>query len=354
MKTQMAQNTGILEHFTRLSDWSDDLLAEVLDHAGWLKGQDFRKPVADGKMLGLLFFNPSLRTRISFETAAVHLGAGSSIIQPGQGTWTFETRTGVVMDEDRTEHLKEAVQVISRYVDVIGVRAFADMNDLDEDLEDRLLNDVARYASVPVINMESAREHPCQALADGLTLLERFKGQTHGKKFVLSWAPHPMPLPMAVPNSALEIAARLGMETTLACPPEMELPPAVLDMVASAADRNGSRLRVEHDQLAAFREADVIYGKSWAAPLAYFDPEEEKALRTGKYRDWTIDEKHMLATNEAAFMHCLPVRRNVVVTDQVLDGPNAIHIDQAENRLHVQKAVLLKLMGLMNTVRYES
>ncbi len=343
MTTTLTDRTA---HFIHLSDRDDAELRELLRHARNLKQDDFREPVAAGKTIGLIFLNPSLRTRISFETAAVHLGAGTSIIQPGQGVWTFETRTGVVMDGDRTEHLKEAVQVISRYVDLIGVRAFAGMKDLDEDLEDRLLEDIVRYATVPVINMESAREHPCQALADGLTLMERFEGRPEGRKFVLSWAPHPKPLPMAVPNSALEIAARLGMDVTLACPPEMKLPDVVLDQVEAHAARNGGRFIVEHDQDEAFADADVVYGKSWAAPLAYHDPEAENELRTTVYGNWTIDTKIMSLTNRASFMHCLPVRRNVVVTDKVLDGPDAIHVDQAENRLHAQKAVLMKLMGL--------
>lgn len=343
MTTNLTDRTA---HFIHLSDRDDSALRDLLRHARNLKADDYRERVAAGKTIGLIFLNPSLRTRISFETAAVHLGAGTSIIQPGQGVWSFETRTGVVMDGDRTEHLKEAVQVISRYVDLIGVRAFAGMKDLDEDLEDRLLEDIVRYATVPVINMESAREHPCQALADGLTMLERFEGRPEGRKFVLSWAPHPKPLPMAVPNSALEIAARLGMDVTLACPPEMKLPDTVLEQVEMHAVRNGSQLHVEHDQKAAFRDADIIYGKSWAAPLAYRDPTAENDLRTATYGNWTIDTKLMSLTNGAAFMHCLPVRRNVVVTDKVLDGPDAIHVDQAENRLHAQKAVLMKLMGL--------
>lgn len=342
----MSNNTPTISHFLHMSDWDDPALMEVLDKAEQLKKEDFRKPVADGKMLGLIFFNPSLRTRISFETAAVHLGAGSSIIQPGQGTWTFETRTGAVMDGSRTEHLKEAVQVISRYVDIIGVRAFAGMEDPEADLEDRLIRDIGKYATVPVINMESAREHPCQALADGLTIRERFANRPQGKKFVLSWAPHPKTLPMAVPHSALEIAARLGMEVTLACPQEMQPDRRVLDQIEEHAGRQGTQLAIENDQAAAFEGADIVYGKSWAGPLVYSDPEAEQKLRTETYADWTINEQKMALTRDAGFMHCLPVRRNVVVSDGVMDGPHAIHIDQAENRLHAQKAVLMKLWNL--------
>ncbi len=343
----MSTTTASPSHFIQVSDWNDTVLLKVLEKASQLKAKNFRKPVASGNILGMLFLNPSLRTRISFETAACHLGAATSIIQPGQGTWTFETRTGAIMDGNRTEHLKEAVQVLSRYVDILGVRAFAGLKDQNEDLEDRLINDIVNYATVPVINMESAREHPCQALADGLTLHERFQKRQAGKKFVLSWAPHPKPLPMAVPNSTLQMAARLGMEVTLACPPEMQPDAHVLDKVENYASGKGTRLNIEHNQQAAFQNADVIYGKSWAGPLIYHDPETENELRTTTYADWTINESLMAETNHAAFMHCLPVRRNVVVTDGVLDSPHAIHLDQAENRLHVQKAILMKLWNLL-------
>ncbi len=343
MRNHSKENT----HFLHLSDWDDTSLVEVLESALKLKKEDFRKTVARGKVLGLIFFNPSLRTRVSFETAALHLGANTSIIQPGQGTWTFETREGAVMDGDRTEHLKEAIEVLSRYVDIIGVRAFAGMRNLEDDLEDRLIRDIANYASVPVINLESAREHPCQALADGLTMMERFQGSPQGKKFVLSWAPHPKALPMAVPHSALEMAARLGMEVTLACPPEMEPDRRVLDQIDRYSHGQNQSFSVQHEQQAAFENADIIYAKSWAGPLIYKDPEAEAKLRTKVYADWTINEEKMDLTNRAGFMHCLPVRRNVVVTDGVLDSPQGIHIDQAENRLHAQKAVLMKLWNLL-------
>ncbi|MDI6402571.1 N-acetylornithine carbamoyltransferase [Balneolaceae bacterium ANBcel3] len=343
----MKNNSNDLSHFIHLSEWDDSEMMEVLSKALALKKENYRNPVAREKVLGLIFLNPSLRTKISFETAAAHLGAASTLIQPGQGTWTFETETGAIMDGDRTEHLKEAIQVISRYVDTIGVRAFAGLENLDEDIEDQLMQDIVQYATVPVINMESAREHPCQALADGMTILEQFDQKPQGKKFVLSWAPHPKPLPMAVPNSALEIASRLGMEVVLACPPEMTLDKRILDGIEHNANHHGTRFSIEHEQERAFQDADVIYGKSWAGPIVYTDPDEEHDLRTREYSNWTIDQSLMSVTNNASFMHCLPVRRNVVVTDSVLDSPRAIHIDEAENRLHVQKAVLMKLWGLL-------
>lgn len=339
--------TNTPNHFLRLSDLDNATLNRVLEDALRLKRDNFRQPVASGKVMGLLFLNPSLRTRLSFETLALHIGAAATIIQPGQGTWTFETRMGAVMNTDRTEHLKEAIQVISAYSDLIGVRAFAGMQDLNDDVQDRLLNQIASYATVPVINMESAREHPCQALADGLTLLEQFNNAPSGKKFVLSWAPHPKPLPMAVPHSALEIAARLGMQVTLACPPEMVPDGQIMDQVASQAALAGGSLSIEHNQQTAFDGADVVYGKSWAGPVVYTDKQQEAQLRTETYADWTITSETMARTRQAAFMHCLPVRRNVVVTDEVLDGPEAIHIRQAENRLHAQKALVMRMWNLL-------
>lgn len=341
-----ASSQTTLPHFLHLSDLDDKTLFALLKEALQLKKEKHRSLSGAGKLLAMLFFNPSLRTRVSFETAALHFGAGTSVIQPGEGVWAFETQKGVRMDGSCAEHLKEAVQVMSRYADALGVRVFAAMKNLQDDLKDRLLHDIADYATVPVINMESACEHPCQALADGLTLLEHFNHQPKDKKFVLSWAPHPNPLPMAVPASALEIAARLGMKVTLACPAEMVLSEKLLKRISLTAEKNGNKLEIVHNQADAFQGADIIYGKSWGAPLLYTNPDKEKTLRTETHSGWTIDEKCMSKTHNAAFMHCLPVRRNVVVTDTVLDSPAAIHIPQAENRLHVQKALLKKIWQL--------
>ena len=341
MKKQAGQTA--LSHLIHLSDLDDTTLNRLLEKASELKYRGHASGLARGKVLGMIFFNPSLRTRMSFETAACHLDAGVSVVQPGQGAWTFETRTGTVMDGDRTEHLKEAVQVISRYVDAIGVRAFASFQNQEDDLRDTLVRDIASYASVPVINMESAREHPCQALADGMTLRERFPEGLKNRKFVLSWATHPRPLPMAVPHSALEIAARLGLKVTLTCPEEMIPGRQILDKVEKQTAAHGHTMDIEPDRKKAFDKADVVYVKSWASPLIYTDPDTEKSLRTDTFSDWTFTGEWLNKTAGAGFMHCLPVRRNVVVSDDVLDGPNSWHLEQAENRLHVQKALLLQL-----------
>lgn len=331
--------------FLSLSEWSDERIARVLDDAHRLKQSGHRSREAEGKVLGLVFFNSSLRTRVSFETAVAHLGGSSSIIQPGQGTWTFEIEKGAVMDRDRTEHLQEAFQVLSGYCDAIGVRAFAGMQDWEADRSERLLQAVSEHVTVPLINMESAWSHPCQGMADWMTLQERFNGALQGRKLVLSWAPHPSPLPMAVPHTVLEVAARSDMDITLACPEGAEPDAAVLDRTRHLAEAGGRSFEVEHDQYRAFQDADVVYAKSWASPLIYSDPAEEQSLRQVNTH-WQVTRKAMNRTRDAAFMHCLPVRRNVVVEDRVLDSPQAVHLQQAENRLHAQKAILRALWNV--------
>lgn len=334
------------QNFTTLSDFTNKELLDLLDLAARIKKDDYRTRDAAGKMLGLMFFNPSLRTRTSFETAAAHLGAASTIIQPGQGTWTFERGHGVVMDGSKTEHIKEAIQVLSGYCDILGVRAFAGMDDYQYDKNDSFLKEIKALANIPLVNLESAWEHPCQALADWLTFRELFGNQLEKKKIVLSWAPHPNALPMAVPNSVLEVAARSGADVTLACPEEMMLDETVIADAGKYAAQYGKDITVSHDQQNAFAGADIIYAKSWAPPMVYTDPEIAATLRRETYKDWTITADKMDITNKARFMHCLPIRRNVVAEDAVLDNPGAAHIQQANNRLHAQKAILMKLWNL--------
>ncbi|MEX2639660.1 MAG: N-acetylornithine carbamoyltransferase [Balneolales bacterium] len=333
-------------NFTSLSEFSNEDLLDMLALASRIKKDDYRSRKAAGKVLGLLLFNPSLRTRTSFETAAGHLGATTTLIQPGQGTWTFESGHGVVMDGAKTEHLREAIPVLSEYCDLLGVRAFSAMEDFEYDRNDRFIKEIRNLATIPLINLESAWEHPCQGMADWQTLLELFGTGLKKKKIVLSWAPHPNALPMAVPNTALEVAARSGARVTLACPEEMMLHHSVIQNAENRAAEHGKHLTVSHDQQAAFKGADVIYAKSWAPPLVYQDKEKIAGLRKQTYKDWTITSAKMNMTNNARFMHCLPIRRNVVADDAVLDSPNAAHIQQAGNRLHAQKAILMKLWNL--------
>ncbi len=297
-------------------------------------GQDQAK----GRSLALLFFNPSLRTRTSMEIAAARLGAHSSVIVPGQGTWGFAWEDGTVMDGGEAEHIHDAAGVLSQYFDAIGVRLFASLTSREADREERHLKRFERAAQVPVVNLESAYYHPCQALADAACITERFDGNPAGKKFVLTWAYHPRALPTAVPNSALLAAARLGMDVTVAAPEGFELDPAVLDMA-------GSGVSVSRGMDEALDGADVVYAKSWSGSMVYHLPEAEAAARA-LHSDWRVTADRMRRTRDGAFMHCLPVRRGVVVDDAVLDGPQALHLRQAAYRLFAQQAILSKIWDL--------
>lgn len=321
-----------------LIDWhllGDDVWSDAIERAlVHQRNAGNWTDAARGRSIALLFFNPSLRTRTSMELAAAQLGAFSTTLTPGQGTWNFAFESGTVMDGEAAEHVREAVGVLSRYYDAIGVRVFASQTDYDADRSERLINIIADAATVPVINLESAFYHPCQALADAATVKHQLEDPV-GKKFVLTWAYHPRALPMAVPNSALLMAARSGMDVTVARPEEYALDRDVIERAQSYSWNMSETSDID----AAFEEADVIYAKAWGGQLVYTDPEREKAVREG-YRDWRVTAERMKRTNNGIFMHCLPVRRNVVVDDDVLDGPQAIHLLQAEFRLHAQKAIL--------------
>lgn len=333
-------------HFIRLADRTPEALVSLIDRAIALKTAGKRLNSADGKALALILFDASLRTRVSFEQAAYQLGAGCSVIQPGKGSWDLETEKGAVMNGSKPEHLIEAVQVLGRYVDAIGIRAFPGLRDLESDRKDALIQTAASYSPVPVINLESAWEHPCQGLADWMTLREQFKGQTRGKKFVLSWVAHPKALPMSVPNTVAEIAAMAGMNVVITCPQAMNLHPLQLELVRKLAAESGGSLSLDSNQDRALEGADVVYAKGWSGPVLYMDPEKDRQIRAEEMGKWMITSRKMNLTNDGKFMHCLPVRRNVIVSDEVLDGNAAIHLEQAENRLHVQKAVLMDLWNL--------
>ncbi len=292
-----------------------------------------------GRALGLLFLNPSLRTQASFQRAAQRLRMDLVHLQ-GDRLWALETREGAVMDGVAAEHVKEAAAVLGRYVDALGVRSFAGFRDLAEDLADPLVNGFRRHAGVPVINLESAMWHPCQALADWTTLDQMRVSQR--SKFVLTWAWHPKPLPQAVPNSTLCMAAQRGMEVVLLHPPGYELHPKVMAEARRLSETSGGSVTMTHDRAAAFAGATVVYAKSYSSLRHWSDPAAETAFRA-ELRDWCVRPEHLAPG--ARFMHCLPVRRNVVVADAVLDGPSSIVLEQAENRLHAQTAILERLFA---------
>lgn len=321
-----------MHDFLSLKDLSVAEIEGLVDLARSLKANPIGNRLA-GKVVGLLFMNPSLRTLASFQAAVGQQGGTNVVIQPGAGTWTLETRDGVVMDGSAVEHIREAIPVLASYCDILGVRSFAGQLDLDADLSDDLMRKFADLSSKPMINMESAVDHPCQALADWMTL-DELEIPKDGK-FVLSWAWHPKPLPYAVPNAALAMAALRGMDVTIHCPESHRLP--------AALTRGFPTVSYSHDRAAAMDGAHVLYCKSWGTPQFYGNPEAELEARAG-LRDWCVGESWFeTARPEAKFMHCLPVRRNVKVADEILDGPRSVVIQQAENRLHAQKAVLCTL-----------
>ncbi len=334
----------MIRHFLGSDEWPDGEILALLERARRLKAGEEEGDLR-GKILGMVFFNPSLRTRTSFEAAMLRSGGDAIYLEPGKGVWAFETRPGVTMDGKAAEHLVEAARVLGRYVDALGVRAFPAGEDLEEAFRDRVVRGFAENAGVPVINFESARRHPCQGLADAMTLQEKLGPEPAGKKFTLTWTWHPNPLPTAVPVSALIGAARLGMDLTLACPPGYDLHPEDMKAVEEVASRNGATLAISRDMDEALEGAHAVYAKSWGSLEDFGRPEEERKRRA-PFRSWIVDEKRMARTSggRGIFLHCLPVRRGVVVTEGVLEGPWSVVVDQAENRMHAQRALLLELL----------
>ncbi len=328
-------------HLRNDADWQRALTASLRYGHGNVR----RRRPADGRALCLMFFNPSLRTRTSMEVAAAHLGAHVTSLSPGAGTWHMAFEDGVMMDGPEAEHIHEAAGVLSRYYDAIGVRVFASLSDYEQDRTERLIHRFVRAATVPVINLESAFWHPCQELADASTISDHFGGDTRSRKFVLAWCYHPKALPMAVPNSAVTMAARLGMHVTVARPEGYELDNDVMQQAQSYAGQAGGSVSETSDRTEAFEGASVVYAKAWGGKRVYEDAAAEASQRTA-LRDWRVTADVMRRTENGVFMHCLPVRRNVVVDDVVLDSPAAIHLRQAEYRLHAQKAILEMLWDL--------
>ena len=329
-------------HFLTTEDWSRDDLQLVLDEARRLKANPLQ-PRLEGRTIALVFFNPSLRTRSSFEIGIFQMGGHAVVLEPGKGAWPIEFDDFKVMDGDAEEHVREVARVLSRYCDLIAVRAFPKFHDWKEDRQDKIVRAMARFSTVPVINLETM-VHPCQELALMLTIQEKL-GVPDRKKFVLTWTYHPRPLNTAVANSALLIAAKFGMDVTLLCPtPEYVLDDRYMTAASDYSAQYGLNVKVSHNIDEAYQGADFVYAKSWGA-LPYFGNwGPEKAIRDA-HKHFMVDEAKLAKTPNALFSHCLPVRRNVKVTDGVLDSPAAVHIDEAENRLHVQKAMMDALVN---------
>ena len=331
-----------VRHFTDLAALERSQIEALLEAARGLEADPIR-PALAGRVLGLLFFNPSLRTLSSMQAGMAQLGGSSFVLTPGQGTWGLEIRTGTVMDGDAAEHLAEALPVLGQYCDVLGVRAFPEGRSLAIDLAEPLLSALQAHSTVPLVNLESAMGHPCQALGDWKTLDDM--GVPRDGRFVLSWAWHPKPLPLAVPAAVLKMAAQRGMDVSVLRPDGFGLPDPVMQQAAQLAAQSGGRVHETSDRTTALEGAHVLYAKSWQSPRHYGVPDAERQARAG-LRDWCVTpEWFEPARSDAFFMHCLPVRRNVVVSDTVLDGPRSRVVQQAGNRLHVQKAILLDLLG---------
>ncbi len=306
-----------IKDIDNLSYWVKEAIALKKDP---LKYQDLGK----NKTIGLLFFNNSLRTRLSTQKAAMNLGMDPIVMNFGNEGWALEFEDGTIMDQGKSEHVKEAAQVISQFCDVIAIRAFASLTDKEKDLAEEVLTAFAKYATVPVVNMESSVGHPLQALADAITM-EEFK-VPHKPKVVLSWAPHPKALPHAVANSFIEMMQKQEADFVITHPEGYELNSEVV-----------KDSTVEYDQEKAFVNADFIYTKNWSSFNEY-----GKVISQDK--TWMITADKMAKTKNAKFMHCLPVRRNVVVADEVLDSENSIVIEQANNRTYSAQIVLKKIL----------
>lgn len=313
-----------MKKFTDVNDIGN--LRDAVNEAIEVKNNRFGfKHLGENKTLLMIFFNSSLRTRLSTQKAAMNLGMNVIVLDVNQGAWKLETEHGVIMDGDKAEHLLEAIPVMGSYCDIIGVRSFASLSDKEADYQEKVINQFIKYSGRPVFSMEAATRHPLQSFADLITI-EEFK-KSERPKVVLTWAPHPKSLPQAVANSFAEWMNKTDYDFVITHPEGYELDPAFV-----------GNAKVEYDQRKAFEGADFIYAKNWSA---FNDPNYGKVLSTD--RDWTVDSEKMALTNNAFFMHCLPVRRNMIVSDQVIDSPQSIVIPEAANR-EISAQVVLKRM----------
>ena len=330
-----------MNRFTDLAELSREQVQQLIALAQRLERHPEPQALA-GKVLGLLFMNPSLRTLASFQAGMARLGGDSFVITPGQGTWQLETHDGVVMNGAAAEHIREGLPVLASYCDALGIRLFANGGDLAADLADRQFNAMAALVDRPLINLESAINHPCQALADWKTL-DELPGAGRGK-FVLSWVSHPKALPLAVPAATVHMAAMRGMEVVVLRPDGFALPAAIMDRAREAAAASGGSVTETADRAAALEGAQVLYAKEWGCTSHYGDEAADRELRR-PLRDWCLrNDWFARAADDCRVMHCLPVRRNSAIADEVLDGPRSLVLRQAYNRMPAQMAVLHHLL----------
>ncbi len=340
-------------HFISELDFTPDELRAIVDLALAMKRRE-QFGSLPGAVLGMLFFNPSVRTRMSCESAMARMGGHAVALNPGKDTWNFEHRDRVVMDQNTQEHVRELAPVLSSYCDAIGIRKSelvttgltrAEVTTSWAELKkDEFLMRFKQFAKKPVINLESNSCHPLQGLADMATLVEKLE-EPKGKKYVLTWAYHPKPLPVATPHSQLLAAAQLGMNVTLLRPDGYDLDPQILAAAKERAESGGGSLAVTDDPKEAYAGAVAVCAKSWGALGYYGRFEEEQEMKRALRPHWTVDSAKMALTDDAMFLHCLPVRRNVVVTDDVIDSPRSVVVDQAEHRLWTVMALLQMLIA---------
>lgn len=312
-----------MKNYVNITDL--DNLQHTVQEAIELKKEELQyKTLGEGKTICLLFFNNSLRTRLSTQKAAQNLGMHTIVMNFGSEGWQLEFENGVVMNENKSEHIKEAAKVIAQYCDIVAIRAFASLTDKEKDEAEKVINSFKKYANIPVVNMESATGHPLQALADAITLEEN--KTKHKPKVVLSWAPHPKALPHAVANSFVEMMQLQDADFVITHPEGYELNPEIT-----------KNSKIEYNQEKAFENADFVYVKNWSSYKDY-----GKVIK--KDTDWMITSAKMKLTNNGKFMHCLPVRRNVIVADEVIDSENSLVIEQANNRTYAAQIVLKKIL----------
>ncbi len=312
-----------MKQFISVADVPD--VPELVNQVLHIKKDPFsKKKLGENKTLGLIFFNPSLRTRLSTQRAAINLGMNVMVMNVGTEGWALEFEDGAVMNGNKAEHVKEAAAVMSQYCDIIGLRSFPELKDQETDYSEKVFNTFVKYCTVPVVSLESATLHPLQSLADLVTINE-FKEKTR-PKVVLAWAPHIKALPQAVPNSFAQWMCAADVDFTIAQPPGMELDPKFTDGAT-----------ISHDLDAALKNADFVYVKNWSSYKNYGGLAENT-------EHWLLTEERMKNAGQGYIMHCLPVRRNVELSDELLDGPRSLVIKQAENRMHAAQAVLQNIL----------
>lgn len=312
-----------MKHYTHINDLEN--LEKTVQEAISIKKNELKfEQLGKGKTICLLFFNNSLRTRLSTQKAAQNLGLNTIVMNFGSEGWQLEYEDGAIMDQNKSEHIKEAAKVVAQYCDIVAIRAFASLTDKEKDEAEIVINSFKELAGIPVVNLESSTGHPLQALADAITMKEN--PVTHKPKVVLSWAPHPKALPHAVANSFIDMMHLQDADFVITHPKGYDLNP---DIIKGA--------KVEYNQEKAFENADFVYVKNWSS---YQDYGQVKS----NDKNWTITKEKMAVTNNAKFMHCLPVRRNVVVADEVIDSENSLVVEQANNRTYSAQVVLKNII----------